>query len=385
MNGTLFNVFNREIIKGIADTKVEDVVDSQGIKNKLLSGEYNLVIDQARYPLAALPVIFNAYDLHPDYQRNKVWDLQRKSRLIESLIMNIPIPPIFLYEVSPSKYEVMDGLQRISTIIDFLNNKFTLKGLEIWQELNGYSYKELIPEIQAAIGSRYLSGSVILSDSKNTKEKQDELKRLVFERLNTGGITLTKQEIRNAINTSEMNAMINDFADNNDTFNHLWQTRDDSKNRMGNREMILRFFAYKDLSYNKNTSVGTSQALDYYSAKSVYFDESKVKNLKLYIENTLNLVQKLFGDKAFNKYNTTKSEKMLFDTVMLACSIYIDNAVDFNRDNIDIEKNVKLKNDFLELNKDLFNGKYTSFGKVLERQEAFYNFLRSEIINGTRK
>lgn len=385
MNGTLFNVFNREIIKGIADTKVEDVVDSQGIKNKLLSGEYNLVIDQARYPLAALPVIFNAYDLHPDYQRNKVWDLQRKSRLIESLIMNIPIPPIFLYEVSPSKYEVMDGLQRISTIIDFLNNKFTLKGLEIWQELNGYSYKELIPEIQAAIGSRYLSGSVILSDSKNTKEKQDELKRLVFERLNTGGITLTKQEIRNAINTSEMNAMINDFADNNDTFNHLWQTRDDSKNRMGNREMILRFFAYKDLSYNKNTSVGTSQALDYYSAKSVYFDESKVKNLKLYIENTLNLVQKLFGDKAFNKYNTTKSEKMLFDTVMLACSIYIDNAVDFNRDDIDIEKNVKLKNDFLELNKDLFNGKYTSFGKVLERQEAFYNFLRSEIINGTRK
>lgn len=385
MNGTLFNVFNREIIKGIADTKVEDVVDSQGIKNKLLSGEYNLVIDQARYPLAALPVIFNAYDLHPDYQRNKVWDLQRKSRLIESLIMNIPIPPIFLYEVSPSKYEVMDGLQRISTIIDFLNNKFTLKGLEIWQELNGYSYKELIPEIQAAIGSRYLSGSVILSDSKNTKEKQDELKRLVFERLNTGGITLTKQEIRNAINTSEMNAMINDFADNNDTFNHLWQTRDDSKNRMGNREMILRFFAYKDLSYNKNTSVGTSQALDYYSAKSVYFDESKVKNLKLYIENTLNLVQKLFGDKAFNKYNTTKSEKMLFDTVMLACSIYIDNAVDFNRDDIDIEKNVKLKNDFIELNKDLFNGKYTSFGKVLERQEAFYNFLRSEIINGTRK
>ena len=385
MNGTLFNVFNREIIKGIADTKVEDVVDSQGIKNKLLSGEYNLVIDQARYPLAALPVIFDAYDLHPDYQRNKVWDLQRKSRLIESLIMNIPIPPIFLYEVSPSKYEVMDGLQRISTIIDFLNNKFTLKGLEIWQELNGYSYKELIPEIQAAIGSRYLSGSVILSDSKNTKEKQDELKRLVFERLNTGGITLTKQEIRNAINTSEMNAMINDFADNNDTFNHLWQTRDDSKNRMGNREMILRFFAYKDLSYNKNTSVGTSQALDYYSAKSVYFDASKVKNLKLYIENTLNLVQKLFGDKAFNKYNTTKSEKMLFDTVMLACSIYIDNAVDFNRDDIDIEKNVKLKNDFLELNKDLFNGKYTSFGKVLERQEAFYNFLRSEIINGTRK
>ena len=371
MTDTLFNVFYGKIKKETADAKLIDTVDIQEIKKKLSSGEYNLVIDQARYPLAALPVIFKSYNLNPDYQRNKVWDSQRKSRLIESLIMNIPIPPIFLYEISPSKYEVMDGLQRISTIIDFLNNK-----------LNGCSYNELIPEVQDAIGSRYLSGSVILSDSKNTKEKQDELKRLIFERLNTGGITLTKQEIRNAVNTSKMNTMINDFADNNDTFNNLWHSKEDSKNRMGNREMILRFFAYKDLSYNNNTSVGTSQALDYYSAKSVYFDESKVKNLKLYIENTLDLVKKLFGEQAFNKNNGTKSEKMIFDTVMLACSMCIDKEVCLNGD-MDIENNVQLKNDFLESNRDLFNGKYTSFSKVLERQEAFYNFLNSEIINGT--
>ena len=171
MTDTLFDVFYGKIKKETADAKLIDTVDTQEIKKKLSSGEYNLVIDQARYPLAALPVIFKAYNLNPDYQRNK---------LIESLIMNIPIPPIFLYEISPSKYEVMDGLQRISTIIDFLNNKFKLKGLEVWQELNGCSYKELIPEVQDAIGSRYLSGSVILSDSKNTKEKQDELKRLIF-------------------------------------------------------------------------------------------------------------------------------------------------------------------------------------------------------------
>jgi hypothetical protein len=382
MTDTLFNVFYGKIKKETADGKLIDTVDTQEIKKKLSSGEYNLVIDQARYPLAALPVIFKAYNLNPDYQRNKVWDSQRKSRLIESLIMNIPIPPIFLYEISPSKYEVMDGLQRISTIIDFLNNKFKLKGLEVWQELNGCSYEELIPEVQDAIGSRYLSGSVILSDSKNTKEKQDDLKRLIFERLNTGGITLTKQEIRNAVNTSKMNTMINDFADNNNTFNNLWHSGEDSKNRMGNREMILRFFAYKDLSYNNNTTVGTSQALDYYSAKSVYFDESKVENLKLYIENTLDFVKTLFGEQAFNKNNGTKSEKMLFDTVMLACSICIDKEVGLNGD-MDIENNVQLKNNFLESNRDLFNGKYTSFSKVLERQEAFYNFLNSEIINGT--
>ena len=204
----------------------------------------------------------------------------------------------------------------------------------------------------------------------------------ILKKLNTGGITLTKQEIRNAVNTSKMNTMINDFADNNNTFNNLWHSGEDSKNRMGNREMILRFFAYKDLSYNNNTTVGTSQALDYYSAKSVYFDESKVENLKLYIENTLDFVKTLFGEQAFNKNNGTKSEKMLFDTVMLACSICIDKEVGLNGD-MDIENNVQLKNNFLESNRDLFNGKYTSFSKVLERQEAFYNFLNSEIINGT--
>ena len=67
---------------------------------------------------------------------------------------------------------------------------------------------------------------------------------------------------------------------------------------------------------------------------------------------------------------------------MLACSICIDKEVGLNGD-MDIENNVQLKNNFLESNRDLFNGKYTSFSKVLERQEAFYNFLNSEIINGT--
>ncbi|HFI0451464.1 TPA: DUF262 domain-containing protein [Streptococcus suis] len=388
MSIELFNVFSVEKER---EAKKENNTDTQEIIDKLKSGEYNLVIDQARYPLAALSVIFASYDLHPDYQRNKVWDNQRKSKLIESLIMNIPIPPVFLYEVSPSKYEVMDGLQRISTIIDFFNNKFSLEGLEVWSELNGTLYKNLIPEIRDAINSRYLSGSVILNDSRNNKDKQHELKRIVFERLNTGGIQLTKQEIRNALNTGYMNSMINKFADENEVFNNLWSlgnsknSRKSSKkpvDRMEKREMILRFFTYKDLLYN-NVSMGTLQALDYYSSKSVDFSKEKVYSLESYLKDTLILVESLFGNQAFSKKSNTKSEKMIFDTVMLACSKLLDDGEVVNSIR-SIESNIELKNLFIEKDKKIFNGKYTALSNVKERQEKFYDFLKSEIINGSQ-
>lgn len=86
----LFTIFaTKEIGEKVLCNSDEEIL------NKLQSGEYNLVIDQARYPLNSLSSIFESYNLHPDYQRNKVWDLTRKSKLIESLIINVPIPPIF--------------------------------------------------------------------------------------------------------------------------------------------------------------------------------------------------------------------------------------------------------------------------------------------------
>ena len=127
------------------------------IIEKYRKGEYRIVIEQARYPLANLKEIFSAYNFTPEYQRRRVWDAKRKSRLIESFIINVPVPSIFLYEYDFSKYEVMDGLQRITSILEFFDNKYQLEGLELWSELNGKYYEDLPLEIRTAVERRYLS------------------------------------------------------------------------------------------------------------------------------------------------------------------------------------------------------------------------------------
>jgi hypothetical protein len=79
-------------------------------------------------------------ELRPFYQRRLRWDDARQSKLIESFIMNIPVPPLFVYEADLAKYEVMDGQQRITALRDFYSNKLKLTGLEQWPELNGRTY-----------------------------------------------------------------------------------------------------------------------------------------------------------------------------------------------------------------------------------------------------
>jgi Protein of unknown function DUF262 len=115
------------------------------INHKYVKGDVRIVTEQARYPLNTIAVMVesNDYKLNPEFQRRHRWNNEKKSKLIESFIMNVPIPPIFLYEDSFSHYEVMDGLQRLTAIHDFYRDHFALEGLVEWRELNGRKYSEL--------------------------------------------------------------------------------------------------------------------------------------------------------------------------------------------------------------------------------------------------
>lgn len=376
-NNTLFDVFSSQREK-IIDNEMTS--NKEHLLNKLESGEYNLVLDQARYPLNSLRAIFADYDLNPEYQRNKVWDMTRKSKLIESLIVNIPIPPVFLYETSLNRFEVMDGLQRISTIIDFLNNKFKLIDLEIWPELNGKKFEDLLPEFQASIKRRYLSATIILKETKNKSIQQDKMKQLVFERLNTGGIKLSPQEIRNAANVGYVNSMINDLGDNCQEFKIMIRHPKSIENatevidRMGDREMVLRFFAYKDAIQN-NHKRGTKYLLDTYAKLAISKTQEETSDLRAYFISVTEMVYKLFGNRGYSRFS--KSEKMIFDTIMISISIIIDNRESINMKFTDIETNNNLKNDFFEEKSEVFNGKYTSLTKVIERVTLFHDFLIS--------
>ncbi|OHB78623.1 MAG: hypothetical protein A2Z25_16775 [Planctomycetes bacterium RBG_16_55_9] len=202
-------------------------------------------------------------NLAPSYQRRKRWDETKRSHLIESLLMNIPIPPVFLYEQDLARYEVMDGQQRLNAIRGFFDNEFALRGLVKWPELNGRTYAQLPSRIQAGLNRRGLAAVIILTESGESPQSALEIRQYVFERLNTGGEKLNAQEVRNCIYASPFNDMLIAIA-RTPEFTSAWsippkepdEPHKVSESLMKNRlystmadcEIVLRFFTLREFS-----------------------------------------------------------------------------------------------------------------------------------------
>ena len=144
--------------------------------------------------------------LNTEWQRQYVWDKRRASRLIESFLINLPVPVIYLAQNIEGNYEVIDGLQRLTSVFDFFANKYELRGLEIKKDLNGYGFQELSNILQ-----RKLKNST-LRTFELSRETPKDLMFLIFERLNTGGISLNEMEIRNCLYRGKMNDLIKELA-----------------------------------------------------------------------------------------------------------------------------------------------------------------------------
>jgi hypothetical protein len=139
-------------------------------------------------------------NLRPDYQRRHRWEKGKQSRLIESLLMNVPIPPIFLFETELNRYEVMDGQQRLSSVVEFYNDTLSLEGLTVWKDLEGRTYSELPSHLKRGLDRRRISAIVLLAESAPSAiAGLPDIRKEVFERLNTGGTALNHQELRNCV------------------------------------------------------------------------------------------------------------------------------------------------------------------------------------------
>lgn len=203
-------------------------------------------------------------NLNPDFQRNEVWNITRKSQLIESLMLKIPLPMFYVSADTKGNFTVVDGLQRLSTIRDFvlgqkyLQHKkaefkglgFELTNLEFWTEYNGKNFNGLPVFIQNRILETEFSFTII---NPGTPE---EVKRNIFKRINIGGLPLSSQEIRNALYSGPSTKLLNRLAE---TKEFKAATADSIKPmRMDDRELILRFLAFwvRDYQcYQKTLSV----------------------------------------------------------------------------------------------------------------------------------
>ncbi len=224
----------------------------------------NFFLPQIRHMIEA----GDAINLRPEYQRRLRWSNGQKSKLIESLLLNIPIPPVFFYESDAARYEVMDGQQRMNAIREFFAGEFRLSGLKVLSPLNGLTYSRCPPRVKRTLDRASISAIVLLMESESEKPGENgfsrtDIRRLVFDRLNTGGMKLNPQEIRNALNPGPLNDVIIELSRDalfTDAFGIPEYTENDIKefyenpqrqknslySSMRDCELILRFFALRD-------------------------------------------------------------------------------------------------------------------------------------------
>lgn len=378
-------------------------MSDDAINEKYETGEARIITEQGAVKLSLVKGVFNAknYQLTPKYQRRITWDTKKRSKLIESFIMNVPVPPVFVYETEFNQYQVMDGLQRITAIIDFYSDKYELEELVQWPELNGRRYSQLPQKIKEGIDRRQLSVITLLKESSKNSSQEEEMKKMVFERLNTGGVTLEDQEIRNALYGGPFNDLCIELSKNN-SFRKLWiitsdlqddldtvdlQNYDDAllyaKNKLYKRmydvELILRFFTMRHI---EEFNGKLSEFMDACLRQGNHYSSEALNILKETFEDTIAKAEKLFSDKAFcqytmvrNKMTWTAPQKMIYDPIMLALGqISISTT-----DKMDIDINIQKLKEFYELNKDMFDGKRQSKKDIQKRVEIFISFIKELI------
>ena len=399
-------LFQGEAIPSAGRGEISSLVVSDSVINeKYVRGDIRIVTEQARYPLSSVPGIVqsDSYRLSPEYQRRHRWSRERKSRLIESLIMNVPIPPIFLYEYDYSKYEVMDGLQRLTAINDFYSNAFELQGLVQWSELNGRKYENLPEKVREGVDRRYLSSVILLKETAKTPEDALRLKQMVFERINSGGERLTPQESRNAIFDGPMNKLclqlsrnellcklwgIPGPADNEDANGYPTQDRaeHESFRRMEDVELVLRFFAYRQKSeLHRGTSL--SDYLDFYLREANYFSAELLAQLELTFQRTIKLADDIFGDQAFWLWRQRRKDgrwswlerptNVVYDSMMAVLAQHLDDGEVLKRKASEIRDALP---SFYQERYEAFEGRNVNPSALVLREKAFDEFLAGFLI-----
>ncbi len=281
-------------------------------------------------------------DVSPYYQRRARWDTVRKSRLIESFLVNIPVPPVFLYERDLARYEVMDGQQRVTAIREYFDNQFPLRGLEILGSLHGKRFHELPRDIKAGLERRSLPAIILLKESTPSPITALQLRRQVFERLNTGGVRLNAQEVRNSMHSGPFNDLLLElsrhhlfttmwdippYEPNEDTKPSLKLSRNSLFRRMGDVELVLRVFALLD---PRNIGGGMRSTLDNAMERHSSLGEYELRQLKTRFLDSLMLAHAIGGDDVF-RLPTPRSKRgrpsaSLFDGLMVALMRRLDQA-----------------------------------------------------------
>ena len=252
-------------------------------------------------------LIYDEIELAPDFQRAAdLWSDDKKSRLIESMLIRIPLPVFYFDATDESKWLVVDGLQRLSTIRHFMvekdpDKRLRLKGLEYLSQHENKTFDELPRDLQRRIEETQVFAHLIQPGTPI------EVKYNIFKRINTGGLVLTPQEIRHALYQQKKGAtsFLRELAGSNQTAPNEFRlaTGDGiDRKRMLDCEFVLRFVAFSVTPYSQYTAVGMDTFLNQHmQALNDDSDGSLRKDLRQRFKRAMSAARAIFGKYAFRK------------------------------------------------------------------------------------
>lgn len=300
-----------EVVTSGTDLEDEGLIDKDHrddveIVKSWAQAQLELVTQTLDYNLKTLSDMVSSeqIDVKPQYQRRLRWDEGRQSKLIESFLMNVPIPPIFLAETAWGKFAVIDGQQRLRAIHGFFNNEFKLSGIEMFSDIEGKYFKDLPSELRSILLLRPSMRCTII-----LRQSSSQLKFEVFERLNTGSVPLNLQEIRNSAYRGPLNDLIIELSSSQlflDALNIKDPLKSDLVQKMRDCELVLRFFALKDNWEDFSGSMKST--LNNYMETNEKLNPSKLAGLKRDFLDTLQMVVSVYGANSFRRWLVNKDQ-----------------------------------------------------------------------------
>ena len=264
--------------------------------------------------LSQLREMVDANDIltNPDYQRNYVYDDKRASLLVESILIGIPIPIIYLCEEEEGIFSVIDGQQRIMSFTRFLKNEFALVGLSKLSVLNGKFFRDLEKSVQRRLRAKSLKAICLDRDSQ-------ALKYDIFSRLNLGAVKLKDQEVRNCIYRGPFNTMLRRIADTDENVKALFHYADNK--RMEFEERILRFFAMRDFYHISGTFKDT---MNRFMMKHLHDSPEEIAKLEEQYRSVVDAVKQVLGREAFffQGERSSKFNGAVYDSIVISFSLF---------------------------------------------------------------
>ena len=317
---------------GMAAVALEESVEIEGDEGDdlVLPTEYDIIASPVDYPLETLRRKMGMHEVVlPTFQRGYVWDRIMASRLIESFVVGLPVPPVFLLEETDKRLLVIDGLQRLETLRRFFSEEFAgdrtaegarrfrLAGVSPDSRLHGRTFSELDPADRRTLENTVLRAIIVrqMDPDKNIDVAHD-----IFERLNTGGMRLRDQEVRNCIHSGKLNDLINELNSLDEWRKILKSPRPDKHQK--DAELILRYMAlFHDVDgYRKPMK----SFLSAYMRKNRDPSDAFISEERTRFARTCRLVLDNLGGIPLNKNN--RISPPVFDAIFVALARGLDGC-----------------------------------------------------------